>query len=274
MSKLEKIRDAVNLQKSEYANTWSSDAQNYRKNNDYAWMGSFIEGCRTVVEIGTGDGSSTLSLLETGHVVIGIDENLECLKKTYDTLKKAGRSVKLLHRGNLKTTMTGYKMEYKRLKSEIPESGALLIEGDIINDPFLEEWLEQNKPFDAMVCWLIGSHGVRALNDAVKAETPGTYRSHVQNKVYEVADIVLREKGILHIVDRIKKPSNEEEQMILDSHEEQASVTSLKVSNLDIREQPHFELGKESMKLGSALASGSTSEKVDLVLASILSVKQ
>lgn len=271
MSKLEKIQDAVKLQKSEYANKWSVDAQNYRKNEDYAWMSSFIHDYRNVIEIGTGDGSSTLSLLEDGHIVVGIDENLECLRKAYDTVKSAGYPVKLIHRGNLKTTMTGYKMEYKRLKQNIPDSGALLIEGDIINDPFLVEWLEQNA-FDAIVCWLIGSHAVRSLNDAVMARDARQYRFHVQNRVYEIADKILREKGILHIVDRIKSPNEEEKKSILESHKDQASVTSLNVLTLDIREQPEFELGKESMELGSAIKTD-PEEKVTIALTSVVSLK-
>lgn len=93
---------ALALQRIQYADKWSIDAAKYESGEDYAWMANMISDYKTVIEFGTGDGSSTLSLVERGHVVIGIDENIECLKKAYDKLKLAGHFVKLLHREDFK----------------------------------------------------------------------------------------------------------------------------------------------------------------------------
>ena len=55
-----------------------------------------------------------------------------------------------------------------------------------------------------------------------------TFRLLVQNCIYELSDVVLKIGGFLHIVDRGEVPYNAETiKIVIDSHKDQASVTSL-----------------------------------------------
>jgi hypothetical protein len=59
----------------------------------------------------------------------------------------------------------------------------------------------------------------------------------VQNKVYEVSDDLLRSGGLLNVIDRAEYPSTSIlKDGLLDSHRDQASVTSLNVEDLEFIE--------------------------------------
>jgi hypothetical protein len=90
-------------------------------------------------------------------------------------------------------------------RSPFPYNGCLLLEGDIMDDDSLLDWIKYNGGVDAIVCWLMGTYQERALNSAVAGKgikNPASYRSAVQEKVCSVADQLLPENGIVHIVDR------------------------------------------------------------------------
>ncbi len=107
-----------------------------------------------------------------------------------------------------------------------------------MSDKFLEEWLSSVE-IDRILCWLIGSHGARMFNKVVNEKginTPGEYRIIVQNEVYELADRVLKKDGLLHIVDRVKYPETDlERKYFRESHEDQASVTSLIIGDIEFK---------------------------------------
>ena len=78
------------------------------------------------------------------------------------------------------------------------KGGALLMDGDIQNNSKLLSWLRENGPFDAVTCWLIGTHHARTYNevfDAINVSDVLEYRLSVQNRVYELADQILRAGG-------------------------------------------------------------------------------
>lgn len=99
-------------------------------------------------------------------------------------------------------------MEYtEHLPSSLPEHGAVLIEADLFNDAALLSWLPQ-WGFDAVTCWLMGSHRARALNEATLNTDPSEYRTIVHAFLHEIAPHILQREGLLSIVDRAVIPDH------------------------------------------------------------------
>ena len=200
-------------------------------------MASFLNNHPRILEIGTGNGSGTLALMSSGHVVVSIDENPECLKIAKQNIETAGFDAVYEQREIIQPEPTGYNIAYAAPKSLIPKSGALLLEGDILNDPALLEWIKKNGPFDAIACWLIGTYYERTFNIGITGlgiTSPGEYRFRLHNHICRIADQVLANGAVLHIVDRSELP---ESQSVLGQHRDYyhglALNTSLKVTSID-----------------------------------------
>ncbi|KZL88779.1 class I SAM-dependent methyltransferase [Clostridium magnum] len=84
-----------------YAKEWIIDANNFYNNNYYKWMENLIKDYKRVIEIGCGNGNSTLELCNAGHTVISIDENIECLKLAKEKLESSGYKVLFIKRESL-----------------------------------------------------------------------------------------------------------------------------------------------------------------------------
>lgn len=261
-----------------YARNWSEkDAAAFARDGHYAWMASHVGGKHRVLEIGTGDGSGTIELLRAGHVVVSVDENPSCLGRAGVNISSAGFPVVTELRGTAHQGEDGYEVKYEPITSPEATTGALLIEGDTLNDPSLLSWLRSMPPFDAVVCWLMGSHRARQLNLALPRVSAGLYRLHVQNKLYEFADTVLQSDGILNIVDRGTIGTTPAAIEILNadlfrSHEEQASPTSLRVDAM-VETRPYKASAsgvKMEMTVGS---SGLVFADIELGLTSIVARK-
>ena len=75
----------------------------------------------------------------------------------------------------------------------------------------------------------------------------------MQNKVYDLADEILKSGGILHVVDRGRDPTPENEaskkkSLWLDGHTDQASTTSLKVDQ-DIKFRSYTPPADSGLKM-------------------------
>lgn len=137
--------------------------------------------------------------------------------------------------------------------------------------------VKTNYVFDAIICWLIGTHGFREFNDFVRSlSVPNQeeYRLAVQNTVFEISNELLRKGGVLHIVDRGECPKSRRlKKDLLDSFKDQASVTSLVVKDLDYRKYQH-SIGPGGVKMVmSPGQSGRIPKKIDLALLSIRAYK-
>lgn len=151
---LEKARE-------QYAKKWTEDALAFESEGHYAWMSRFIDGYKRVLEVGCGDGSSTLELARRNHEIISINENPACLRLSSERLVKNGYSPKVIYRGAQKGKMSAYDMVYFPLDIELPAGQILLIESDLFVDQNLEDWLLHVGPVDAVACWLIGTYNGR-----------------------------------------------------------------------------------------------------------------
>ncbi|TQF09912.1 class I SAM-dependent methyltransferase [Myxococcus llanfairpwllgwyngyllgogerychwyrndrobwllllantysiliogogogochensis] len=220
------------FERERYAKAWSqTDAASFARGGHYAWMASFVAGHARVLEVGTGSGSGTIELLRAGHVVVSIDENPECLAIAQKRISEAGYASIIERRETVRQVDGGHEITYGPPRTSIPTLGALLLEGDSLNDPLLCSWLQAQPQFDAVVCWLMGSHRARSFNAALGKWPAGEYRLHTQNRLYALSDSILRSGGILQIVDRAEMGASKEEEELFSrdwrsSHEEQARAFS------------------------------------------------
>ncbi len=220
-----------------YATQWEINSRHFFESGYYNWMADKVRERPAILEVGCGVGYSTLTLAQRGHSIIAIDENPDCLRSTKERLEAHGFSVNLCFRSDVEETpQQTYEVRYGQVPSGA-SANVILIEGDMLNDPTLKEWLTQTQRFDAVVCWLLGTHQYRAtehrFGEYGAADQFG-FRILVQNAVYELADDVLKPAGILHVVDRGSFIDDEHLiEGVKESHREQASVTTLVVEEFD-----------------------------------------
>ncbi|WP_335669427.1 hypothetical protein [Burkholderia pseudomallei] len=183
-------------------------------------------------------------MLGLGHKVTVVEENPHCIEATRERLERSGYSVRVALRGEPKALGPAHNFRYEQNYGDIAPMGdadCLLIEGDALDDPKLVLWLSGRKRFDAVLCWMIGTHQYRGHSTAVASRgitEMAQYRILVQNGVYDLAEIVLRPGGILSVADRGETPSTEYvRDGLIQGHREQASTTSLQVRGL--RHKPY-----------------------------------
>ncbi|MBA5706310.1 class I SAM-dependent methyltransferase [Pseudomonas fulva] len=226
-----------------YIKSWGINSEGHLAQGHYPWMAERVKGFPRTLEIGCGVGHSTLALLQQGHTVVCVEENPQCIAATRKRLADEGFCVEVIARETpVSLDENAYRLIYSEIP-EAPEADCLLIEGDALNDPALEAWLERQPKFDAVACWLLGIHDARGHNAAVDlALMPTAYehRIFVQNRVYEIADRILRSGGVLSVIDRAQTPTTQDMvEKLLQHHREQASVTSLVVQPVEYT--PHVE---------------------------------
>jgi len=233
----------LNRFRKDYMKNWGVNSKGHLDQGHYTWMADRLNGYPRTLEIGCGVGYSTLALLKQGHIVVCVEENPHCIAATQRLVAENGYSVAVIAREKPESLdENAYRLIYNEINN-VPQADCLLIEGDALNDPKLESWLEQQPKFDAVACWLLGTHNARGHNIAVNLASMPTAREHrifVQNNVYEVADRVLRSGGILTVIDRAETPTTQDKvTKLMDHHREQASITSLVVKAVD--HTPHIE---------------------------------
>lgn len=225
-----------------YTKNWLNNAQHFSTHGYYEWMASKLKHYQPslILDIGCGEGSGILELKKTfsNASIISIDENLSCIQTAKNILEKENLDVTVINRllfEGLDKNHHQILIETGKLKYE---PGIMLIGADILlADDELMDYLNSLGKFDAVTIWLIGSHTLRTqcVNiEDLNIKTVGEYRLRVQNRVYEIADKVLKKGGVLQVVDRGEEPNSDLLKYdILDAHRRQASSTELEVYELD-----------------------------------------
>lgn len=224
--------------RAQYAREWGAgNERHFASGGHYDWMAGFLHGRHCVLEIGTGSGSGTLALVAAGYTVVSIDENPECLKLARQKLVSAGYSASHERREIIEAKQGGYRIEYRKPQSAFPAGGALLMEGDVLNDPTLREWIDGYRQFDAIVCWLIGTYYERTFNTTISnlaIANPGDYRVRVHRALSEMADKILPREGVLQLVDRGEAPDTDLSNQQHRNYQAYLTAgTSLKTSTMD-----------------------------------------
>ena len=230
----------------------------------------------TLLDIGCGDGRGMKAILQANSNsefrVIGIDENLSCLREAEKTLREAGFTVELLDRTSLHTTGKAHQFVYLPIEPKTT-SQVTLLQSDLLSDQLLSGYLLSLGKVDAITVWLVGTHLERGSCKNIQylsIGSSGQYRLRVQNKAYELADAVLKPGGVLHVVDRGEVPTTDHlKQDFLNAHKDQASVTSLTVLGLEFME---YEEPQAQKRITMVKTLGTSGRVPDLSKTAMLSV--
>lgn len=259
-----------------YAAEWEVSSSHLNDQGCYAWMAGELGAEGRVLEIGCGTGLSTLALVNAGYRVVSIDENPACIKKASARLEAAGFSVSVQLRGE-ERVVAGARLEIDYAKVKRAAADVILIGGNVMHDPRLMKFLADGEGFDAVACWLMGTHSSMRFNKCISAKvtTPKLYRLQVQNLVYEMSDRVLKPGGVLQVIDRTEPASTPElVEDFLNAHRDQASVTSL--TPISLTQRPYVEAEHEAATR-MMLSPGTEGRLPDfangLALSSVRSVK-
>lgn len=274
--------DRYTTAQSIYANNWNSTSQHHFDNGIYHWLSALLEEAKPkrILDIGCGSGHGLAALYEVlgpDTMIVAIDENRACLNAAKRTLKQYhGLDAEVVNRMSITEVDLGYRHVAEPLEFD-PNVKCILIESDVCNDQFLADALQASGAFDAVTIWLTGAHMLRQENIAVqkaRIKSEAMHRLYVQNNSYELADVVLKVGGLLQIADRGGTPKTDAvKNDIINSHNDQASVTSLEVR--DVVSRPYQEPGVQKIPITHSLGkSGEMPADFEPAIVSIVSVKQ
>lgn len=237
------VKSTIREVQATYANNWATGhAAHIASGAHYPWMASFLARFNRIMEIGTGDGSGTIALHALGAAVIGVECNPTCLQNTHKNLLNAGVPTVCEPRGTLAIDASNkFRTEFAEVASAMPESGVLLLEGDILEDFPLCRWLAKNPELDAITCWNVGSDKLQSSFSDDEVD----YRIRVQIRAFKLANAALRPGGILHIIDRARAitPENETKlrALMVKAYQEFAEGTTMVVDE-DMQSRPYSAL--------------------------------
>lgn len=120
-----------------YSKDWQLSAEHFYSNNAYEWMAGNISEYTFILELGSGTGQSTVSLLENNHKVICIEKNEYCIRKAKKTIRSNGYS-------------------YSDNIDKYDEVDVIILNIDICDLDVSQHPVF--KDIDVVICWNVGTH--------------------------------------------------------------------------------------------------------------------
>jgi len=280
-SGLGKIKEAHNI----YIESWATNADSLNQQGCYAWLAGLLAeySPKRMFDIGCGSGEGLLALATRfpDATILSVEENGACIEKSQKLLESHGVEVKSCLRLDRKIRQGDFH-KIEPSTDRLPESlggRVCIVESDLFseNEAFLQ-WLSEIGPFDVVTVWFVGTHMMRRYCTEIRGRnisSSGQYRLFVQNRVYEIADKILRGGGCLQTADRTEFPKNEElKEDYLESHRDQASVTDLVVKRAEYRKYREITGATNSIPMVTTPGiSEEVREVEDVAVASVLSEK-
>jgi len=263
-----------------YRDSWACNAAHFEKQDCYQWMAEQLRPLQPqrILDIGCGTGEGVLALLKAySPTVISLEENGDCIRHSSETIASAGYDVEPIHRLGYEEFPDGTHLIYRSNEPIRVSRQVSLVQADVLlPDTTAFGFLEECPPFDAVTIWLMGTvmarQTCRNLASARIADGQN-YRLRVQNRIYELADRVLRPGGWLQVVDRGEPPRTQPlRDDLIQGHREQAQPTSLEVFALEYREYTEPK-NKGINMVASPGTSGRIADMSTLAMFSILSRK-
>ncbi len=269
----------------DYAVRWSVSADSFHKQGAYGWMAAEVmkHGPRKLLDIGCGMGHGLAAMLahEPRLDVVALDEVGACLQQTEVRLQQAGFGVERFDR--LRFPVVRDHAHRVEVFARIPprRQPITLVQANAATpDDDLMTFLRQQGPFDAMTVWLVGAHPLRlSCADAMERRvfSADSYRLMVQNRAYDLANLLLRAGGVLNLVDRegqsddgtaVRREDRERRQ----AHIDQAMGTTLAL--LDIQSMSYEEAAGGVGMVYSPGTSGHVPASFHMRLFSVTSQKR
>src|ERR1035437_8995993 len=159
------VENFVDFERRNYAREWEISSKYLAETGCYAWMADELNVSGLLLEVGCGNGLSTIELLRRGNRVVAIEENTACMRRAKRAIEEVSFRVKAVPRGSFKAlNAKQHKITYGDVDATtMGDFDAVLIEGNLFDDPKLQVYLRSIAPFDGVVCWLIGTHGGMGL---------------------------------------------------------------------------------------------------------------
>lgn len=214
----------------QYAAEWQKSATAFLKDGYYSWMDSQLGSVINILEVGCGSGASTLALAKPDTNVLSIESNQECIASAKSFLVGHGVDVEIIKLSDCANLFPWSGAKVKILHEDIFSSN-------------IANALQQGG-FDAIVCWLIGSHPGHISKNTGKplskfdGNETAQYRLNIHKRCYELGEKILSSSGLVHVVDRAFIRSTNDANFMsvqLAHHHSQLAGSSYAVSAADCK---------------------------------------
>lgn len=273
--------ERFNISLQMYLNRWKTNAENFRKQNCYDWMTSQIQPHqpKQILDIGCGDGAGIISLATSlkDSRILSLDDNYECLNLAKERLISIGLKPDLINRFSVSTDEKKHRITPLKNKLRF-EDRITLIEGDVLWDEELLNFLPALPSFDAITVWLIGTYDIKlecANISSYKAFSEiGKYRRLVHQRVYQLGDKILKSGGLIQIVERgIATDKVKLKNLTIDEHSNLSAGTSLKIQQYEIQDYTEAASTTRITMENSLPENSVVNNQTSLALTSVVSIK-
>lgn len=180
----------------------------YEAQGLYARLADHLAGhgtLRRVIDVGCGRGQGLAALRKMtgeGGLVVGIDENPDCLAATADLLGVPRPATRLV-----RVAAPGREFDVRPVPGRLSGNGpVVLAQADmLLPDVEFEQWIIGLAPVDAVTMWFTGVHPARQFDRLIRAVGITNDRTHRMTNdlaTLDLAGAVLPPGGSLQIVGR------------------------------------------------------------------------
>lgn len=192
-----------------YAERWRGNAEVYEAQGLYHRLAQHLSSfgrLARVIDIGCGRGEGLVALQgvpdAAGMLLVGLDENPDCLKAAAERLGiNAPRNrLKRVDRG-------GRKYDLEVIPRRLPRVAPIVLaQTDLLRqDPELDSLIATAAPYDAVTLWFTGIHPAREHDEVTKGLKISSDRMHrmaTDLAALEYAARFVRPGGCFHVVTR------------------------------------------------------------------------